>query len=29
MNTQEIENIAGLARLKFSDEKLEQFAAQG
>ncbi|MES2766000.1 MAG: Asp-tRNA(Asn)/Glu-tRNA(Gln) amidotransferase subunit GatC [Bacteroidota bacterium] len=28
MNTKEIENIADLARLKFSDEKLEQFAAQ-
>ena len=28
MTTQEIENIADLARLKFSDEKIGQFAAQ-
>jgi aspartyl-tRNA(Asn)/glutamyl-tRNA(Gln) amidotransferase subunit C len=28
MNTKDIENIADLARLKFSDEKIGQFAAQ-
>jgi aspartyl-tRNA(Asn)/glutamyl-tRNA(Gln) amidotransferase subunit C len=28
MTTQEIENIADLARLKFSDEKIGQFASQ-